>query len=121
MAVAKVRVKRLELIRVVEGRLRKMEAENKRAKAAYPEKLETWRTAAADLLEKKAAELRKGKTVGDTYGRVALPDRPLQPDGYRERCQLERTLKTLKIGTEDAILLSPEDADHYFGPCEARR
>jgi hypothetical protein len=122
MTVAKVKVKRTELIRVVEGRLRKLEADNKRRKEEYPAKLDAWREKAAQELEKKAANLRRGKTIDDgKYGRITLPDRPVEPDGYRERCQLERTLKTLKIGTEDAILLSPDDADHYFGPCSTKR
>lgn len=121
MTQAKIKVKRAELIKVVETRLRKLETENRRAKGAYPQKLEAWRQSAADLLERKARELRAGKTVTNSYGRITLPDQPSQPDGHRERCQLERTLKTLKIGADESILLSPEDADHYFGPCKTER
>lgn len=117
--VAKIKVSRLELIKVVDGRLRKLEAENKRAKEAFPARMQKWHESCAALLEEKAKLAREGK-FKPKYGLVELPDPPSKPDGYRERCNLERTLKTLKIGTDDAIVLSPDDADYYFGPCQTK-
>jgi hypothetical protein len=117
--VAKIKVSRVELIRVVDGRLRKLEAANARAKEAYPAKLAKWREDAAAQLEKEAERLRNGKPPPKYY-RVDLLAIPPAPDGYRERCNLERTLKTLKIGTDEGIVLSPDDADYYFGPCETK-
>lgn len=116
---AKIRVSRTELIKVVDGRLRKLEAENKRQKEAHPQKMEEWRERCAALLDAKAKAAREGK-FQPQYNRIELPDQPAAPNSYRERCNLERTLKTLKIGTEDSILLSPDDADYYFGPCSTK-
>ncbi len=120
MAVStKVKVSRAALIKVVDDRLRKLEADNRRAKEAYPARLAKWNEDCAALLESRAAQARVGK-LKTKYDRVELPVRPSEPNGYRERCNLERTLKTLKIGTEDSIVLSSDDADYYFGPCATR-
>lgn len=122
MSKTRIKVKRTELVKVVEGRLRKLEADHKRAKTQLPAKREQWQRDVVARLEKALADAKRGKVGRDRYGQptVALPREPAVPDGHRDRCRLEQMLKTLKIGTEDSILVDPEDVDHYFGPCEVR-
>lgn len=113
----KVRVKRVALMNIVEGRVRKAENEYKRAIEAYPGKLENWREACATTLDAAAVKARTGKTYEPEYNRVELPERPNKPSEGRELCNLRRMFTTLKIGSEETVLLSQEDADFYFGPC----
>ena len=51
----KVRVKRAELMKIVEGRIRNAENEYKRAVAAHPGKVEKWYADCATLLERSPA------------------------------------------------------------------
>lgn len=116
----KVRVKRVELLKLVEGRARKAEAEYKRAAAAYPKKVETWEAECVARLERALAAAQKGNFPTSKYGyrEVKLPDQPEKPSEGRELCNLRRMLATLKIGSDDTLLLSQDDADEYFGPCK---
>lgn len=114
----KVKVKRSELLKIVEGRLRKAENEHKRAVEAHPAKVEEWRASVVTRCEKALETARRGKIPGDRYGRIELGTLPPKPSNNgRELCNLRRLHKTLSIGAEDTILLSQEDADAYFGPC----
>lgn len=116
----RVRVKRAALIKVVEGRTRKAENEHKRAVAAYPGKVEAWEAACIVQLEKALANAKRGKWPTDRYGNrgeVRLPPKPPKPSEGRALCNLRRMLATLKMGAEETLLLSQEDADDYFGPC----
>lgn len=117
----RVRVKRAALMKVVEGRLRKAENEHKRAVAAYPGKVEAWQKACIAQLEKALANARRGKMPTDRYGNptIRFPDKPMQPSEGRATCNLRRMLATLKMGAEETLLLSQEDADAYFGPCSS--
>jgi hypothetical protein len=99
----------------VEGRTRKAENEYKRAVAAHPGKVTQWEASCVATLEKAVAAARKGKMPHDHY--VRLPSRPGKPSEGRALCNLRRMLATLKMGADDTILLSQEDADAYFGPC----
>src|SRR5438477_7583884 len=107
----KVRVKRDELLRIVEGRLRKAEREHERAKERYPAAIEAWEHASVETLRKALARAEQGKMPSDRYGnlRVDLPVKPTKPseDG-RELCNLRRLHKTLTIGAESSLLLSQE-------------
>jgi len=116
----KVRVKRSELLGIVDGRLRKAEREHERAVAGYPDAVKAWETSVVARFEKALAEARRGKMPRVRYGSaLELPSRPTKPsDNGRELCNLRRLKKTLEIGSEDSILLSQEDADAYFGPCK---
>ena len=115
----KVKVKRVELVKIVDGRLRKAEREYERAKTAYPKKEAQWRADVVAWLEKALANAKNGGLTRDQYHYgVKLPDQPTRPSEGRDLCNLRRMLTTLKIGAEDTILLSQEDADHYFGPCK---
>lgn len=116
----KVRVKRAELLKVVDGRLRKAEKEYERAKAAYPGRVAIWDEACIATLEKAIANARRGKMPTNRYGSPALsfPTRPEKPSEGRELCNLRRMLATLRMGADDALLLSQEDADAYFGACK---
>jgi hypothetical protein len=115
----RVRVKRAALVKVVEGRARKAEKDYVRARDAYPAKVEKWNADCVIALEKALAAAKRGKLPHDRYGtpRVAFPDAPIRPSEGRELCNLRRMLVTLKMGAEETILLSQEDADAYFGPC----
>jgi hypothetical protein len=115
----RVRVKRSELIKVVEGRVRKAENAHKRAVAAYPAKVDAWNVSTVERLEKALANAKRGKLPEDRYGnaRLAFEDKPQRPSEGRELCNLRRILATLKMGSEDSLLLSQDDADSYFGPC----
>jgi hypothetical protein len=116
----RVRVKRDELQRIVEGRLRKAEREHERAKQRYPEAVAAWEKSCVETLRKALANAEKGKMPADRYGNlhVELPAKPQKPSqNGRELCNLRRLHKTLTIGAEDSLLLSQEDADAYFGPC----
>jgi hypothetical protein len=115
----RVRVKRDALIKVVEGRTRKAENEHKRAMAAYPGKVEKWQADCVATLEKALAAAKKGKMPSDRYGNHAVdfPSKPVKPSEGRALCNLRRMLATLRMGSEDSLLLSQEDADDYFGPC----
>jgi hypothetical protein len=126
----KVRVKRAALVTVVEGRTRKAEKEYARAVAAYPAAVAKWeadcsaeiRKVAAGL-ERTAAAIENGRIKVDRRGNpevkyAEFPDRPIEPSEGRELCALRRMLATLKMGSDDTILLSQEDADAYFGPCD---
>lgn len=112
----KVRVQRRELLKLVEGRRRKAENDYQRERDAYPAKVEAWNTAQAERLERLADKARKGKlTYDDTSFRVgSMPQRPSEG---KSLCNLRRMEATLKMGAEDTILLSQEDADYYFGAC----
>jgi hypothetical protein len=116
----KVRVKRSELLKVVDGRLGKAERTHERAVAAYPDALAAWERAAVERFVKVAADAERGKLPTDRYGNVSvtIKDKPSQPSkNGHELCNLRRLQKTLQMGAEDSILLSQEDADAYFGPC----
>ena len=115
----KVRVKRRELMAIVEGRVRKAENDYKRALTAYPGKMEKWQSDCVALLEKKLSDAKAGKLPNQEYGgpKITLPEKPVKPTEGRELCNLRRMFTTLKIGSEDTVLLSQEDADFYFGPC----
>lgn len=115
----KVRVKRAELIKVVDGRARKAENEHKRALAAYPEKLETWQATCVAKIEKALTDAKAGKIKQPEYGdtRITLPPRPARPSEGKALCNLRRMLATLNMGADDTLMLSQEDADDYFGPC----
>ena len=113
----KVRVKRAELLKVVEGRRRKAEAEYKRAMDAYPGREENWFRAAERTLEAALKRVKANKD-GFKYNRIELPEKPLKPTEGKELCNLRRMEQTLRIGAEETILLSQEDADWYFGPCK---
>lgn len=113
----KVRVKRRELVKVVEGRLRKAEKDYKRSQDTYPDRVASWNAKQAARLDKLAAKARNGGlAASDT--RVYFDTRPQQPSEGRELCNLRRMLKTLQIGAEETILLSQDDADWYFGECK---
>jgi hypothetical protein len=119
-AKTRVRVKRAELQRIVEGRLRKAERQHERAKERYPAAVAAWEQACMATLRKALARAEKGTMPTDRYGnsRVDLPVKPPKPsENGRELCDLRRLQKTLAIGAEDSLLLSPEDSDAYFGPC----
>jgi hypothetical protein len=115
----KVRVKRAELIKVVDGRARKAEKDYARERDAYPAKVEAWQAQCVEKLEKALADAKRGKMPQNRYGSVELKfyDKPTKPSEGRALCNLRRMLATLKIGAEETILLSQEDADDYFGPC----
>ncbi len=115
----RVRVKRADLIKVVDGRLRRAENEHKRAVAAYPAALARWEKDAVVQLEKALAAAKRGKMPKPGYGiGVRLPAKPDKPSEGRATCNLRRMLATLRMGSEDSLLLSQDDADEYFGPCE---
>ena len=116
----KVKVKRGDLLKVVEGRLRKAEREHERAVAGYPDAVKAWESAVVAKLEKALANARRGKMPQLRYQTaVELPSKPAQPSkNGRELCNLRRLHKTLQMGADDSILLSQEDADAYFGPCQ---
>lgn len=116
----KVRVKRAELLKIVEGRVRKAENDYKRAVAAYPAREAAWAKACVTTLEKALEGAKRGKMPVDRYGnaRVTMPDKPVKPSEGRELCKLRRMRATLRMGADDALLLSQEDADAYFGPCK---
>jgi hypothetical protein len=112
----KVKVDRVKLTEVVKMRLRKAENEHKRAVKAHPAKVKAWNQAQAKRLEKMLAHANNGGLPASaTNFRIESP--PAKPGEGKDLCNLRRMLKTLEIGTEDAILLSQEDADWYFGPC----
>jgi hypothetical protein len=114
----KVKVKRAELLKIVDGRLRKAEREHERAVAAYPKRVEEYNTKVVATLEKALAKARDGKSPTDRYGRLELGGSPQKPsENGRELCNLRRLKRTLEIGADATILLSQEDADDYFGPC----
>ena len=115
----RVRVKRSALLKVVDGRVRKAEKEYVRARDAYPAKMDAWRAACVTKLEKDLAAAKRGKIPTDRYGnpQVSFPSEPMRPSEGRELCNLRRMLATLRMGSEDSLLLSQEDADDYFGPC----
>jgi hypothetical protein len=115
----RVRVKRSALLKVVEGRVRKAEKDYVRARDAYPAKLEAWNAACVAALEKALAAAKRDKIPRDRYGNpcVSFPDAPMRPSEGRELCNLRRMRETLRMGSEDSLLLSQEDADAYFGPC----
>jgi hypothetical protein len=115
----RVRVKRAALIRVVEGRTRKAENEHKRAVAAYPDKVKAWEAACVTKLEKSLEAARRGRLPTDRHDnpQVSFPAKPSKPSEGRTLCHLRRMLATLKMGSEETLLLSQEDADDYFGPC----
>lgn len=115
----KVRVKRAELLKIVDGRARKAENEYKRALAAHPGKVATWDVACIAKLEKALADAKRGKMPTNKYGSpvVTFPDKPERPSEGRTLCNLRRMRETLRIGSEDTLLLSQDDADEYFGPC----
>jgi hypothetical protein len=112
-------VKRSALLKVVDGRVRKAEKEYVRARDAYPAKMDAWRAACVAKLEKDLAAAKRGKMPSDRYGNpsVTFPSPPMRPSEGRELCNLRRMLATLRMGSEDSLLLSQEDADDYFGPC----
>lgn len=116
----KIRVKRAELITVVEGRARKAENEFKRATDAYPKKVSDWETACVTKIETALVNAHKGKFPEDRYGNRSLtfPASPTKPSEDRSLCNLRRMLTTLKMGADDTLMLSQEDADDYFGPCK---
>jgi hypothetical protein len=115
----RVRVKRADLMKVVDGRVRKAQNDYERAVAAYPGKVEAWEAACIATLEKALANAKKGKMPTDKYGIAGLRfyDKPMKPSEGRELCNLRRMLATLRMGAEETLLLSQEDADAYFGPC----
>lgn len=115
----KVRVKRAELIKVVDGRTRKAEAAYKRERDEYPDKVAAWQETCVEKLERALADAKRGKVSKEQYGgwRVQLPSRPEKPSEGRALCNLRRMLATLKMGADDTLLISQEDADDYFGPC----
>jgi hypothetical protein len=115
----KVRVKRVELMKIVEGRMRKAENEYKRAVEAFPGREQKWRDACIDTTEKSLEAMRRGKIPVGRYDQpgIRFPEKPQKPSEGRELCDLRRMYTTLKIGSEDTVLLSQEDADFYFGPC----
>lgn len=115
----RVRVKRSALIKVVEGRTRKAENEYKRAVAAYPPAVTAWETACVAKLEKTLDAARRGRMPSNRYGspEVSFPAKPSKPSEGRSLCNLRRMLATLKMGSEETLLLSQDDADEYFGPC----
>lgn len=116
----KVKVKRLELLKVVRERRRKAEAQHKRALEAYPAALSKWNAEVVHALEKALADAKRGKLPEKNYrGRVevTIPPRPDKPTEGGEVCNLRRMEKTLEMGADDTLLLSQEDADAYFGPC----
>lgn len=113
----KVRVKRSELLRLVEGRMRKAEKNYERARQSYPDALSRWNLEQAKRLEKLVAKARNGGLSTDD-GNFRLGYRPQAPNEGKELCNLRRMVATLKIGAEDTILLSQEDADFYFGACK---
>ena len=115
----RVRVKRAALLRVVEGRVRKAEKDYVRARDAYPAKVEAWKSACVAKLEKDLAAAKRGKMPTNRYGEpaVSFPSAPIRPSEGRELCNLRRMRETLRMGSEDSLLLSQEDADAYFGPC----
>jgi len=119
MTTTRVKVKRAAVIKIVEGRTRKAENEHKRAVAGYPGKVEAWEKSCIAHLEKALVNAKRGKIPTSRYGspEVKFPGRPAKPREGRTLCNLRRMLATLKIGAEDTIWLSQEDADEYFGPC----
>jgi hypothetical protein len=115
----RVRVKRADLIKVVDGRVRKAQKDYDRAVTAYPERVKVWEEGCVKTLRAALASAERGKMPIDRYGspRIVFPDRPLKPSEGRELCNLRRMLATLRMGAEETILLSQEDADAYFGEC----
>lgn len=115
----KVRVKRSELLKVVDGRTRKAENEYKRAVGAYPGKVEKYQADVIVTLEKALARAKQGKCPVDRYGNpsVTFPPKPSKPSEGRTLCNLRRMRETLRMGADDSLLLSQDDADDYFGPC----
>lgn len=117
----RVRVRREELLKIVEGRLRKAERVHERAVKAYPAELAAHNKRVVAQLEKALQRARAGQPVtrnGSGYLHFDSP--PMKPSSNgRELCNLRRLHKTLQIGAEDSILLSQEDADAYFGPCQS--
>jgi hypothetical protein len=116
----KVRVKRAALVKVVDGRLRKAEREYERASATYPARVEAWEASCVTTLEKALAGAKRGKIpTNGRYLGVHFPDKPPKPSQGRELCNLRRMLATLRMGSDETLLLSQEDADDYFGPCRS--
>ena len=115
----KVRVKRAELIKVVEGRTRKAEREYERARDAYPGKVAAWEAACVAKLEKALADAQRGKIPSNRWGtpEVSFPERPSKPSEGHALCNLRRMLATLKMGADETLMLSQDDEDDYFGPC----
>lgn len=115
----KVSVDRIKLLKLVEGRMRKAENEYKRASAAYPKQVASWEAGCISKLESALTSAKKGRIPTDRYGnpQVTFTDRPTKPSEGRELCNLRRMVATLKIGADEKILLSQEDADYYFGEC----
>lgn len=118
---ARIKVKRAELIKAVEGRIRKLEAEHKRAVEQLPAKVAAWQKDVTARLQRAADEVACGKDVAGKYGRLDLPTKPTVEPLDGQVCRMERVLKTLKIGAEETVALSPDDADDYFGPCQLHR
>lgn len=116
----RVRVKRADLMKVVDGRVRKAQKDYDRAAAAYPGKVEAWEAGIVTTLEKALANARRGKPPQDRYGNVAVSfgAKPQKPNEGRELCNLRGMLATLRMGAEETLLLSQEDADAYFGECK---
>lgn len=117
---ARIKVKRAALLKVVDGRVRKAEAEHKRAKESHPERVRSWESACAAQLRKALASAERGKVPVDRYGnhRVEFPPKPAAPREGRELCQLRRLRETLAMGADETLTISPDDADTYFGPCK---
>jgi hypothetical protein len=115
----KVRVKRAELLKVVDGRVLKAQREWERARDSYPDKLKAWESGCVERLRKALAAAEKGKLPVDRYGSVRLTftDPPTKPSEGRELCHLRRMQATLRMGSDTTLLLSQDDADDYFGPC----
>lgn len=118
----RVKVKRAELIKVVDGRLRKLNADHERKVAAYPDEVAKYQQLLVAALRRAADQAEKGKWPKDRYGSqvtvevgMSKPSKPSRTS--RDACNLERLLKTLKIGADEALSLAVEDADLYFGPC----
>lgn len=114
----RVRVKRAELIKVVDGRVSKAQRNYERAVAAYPKKVEAWEKQCKKRVADAMARMEKGN-FDFQYGRIQLDSRPPRPSEARELCNLRRMLATLRMGAEETILLSQEDADMYFGECRS--
>jgi hypothetical protein len=115
----RVRVKRADLIKVVDGRYRKAVKNYERATEAYPGRIAAWDAACVATLEKSLAAAKRGKMPANKYGspQLLFPHKPQKPYEGRELCNLRRMLATLRMGAEETLLLSQDDADEYFGPC----
>lgn len=116
----RVRVKRADLIKVVDGRVRKAQKDYDRSVTAYPERVASWESSCVETLRKALALAEKGKIPSTRYGspEVRFAEKPMKPSEGRELCNLRRMLATLRMGAEETILLSQEDADAYFGECK---